>query len=316
MSLQPLDILGIGDLDVDIYVRVPRLAGNDEKIHGTPAGMFAGGMIGNFCCAASRLGQRVGMHAVVGDDAFGAQTIQGLAEFDVNARGVRVKPGQQTYFCVIQLDDSGEKALTLARTPMIFPSSNDLDHALIASARLVHMAPFDIGVATEAAQIARAANVAVSVDLEPGSVSEGLTGVERLLANTDVCVVNEFALIDLFGTGRLDEGAEHLRGRGPSIVLVTRGARGVTVFTAGGPLSIPGITADVVDTTGAGDACAAAFLSGWLEGWPLEDAARFGCAAGALATRAIGARSSLPTRDEALAAIGRGAAPTVHGSRR
>ncbi len=82
----------------------------------------------------------------------------------------------------------------------------------------------------------------------------------------------------------------------------------MTVLSAEGSLSVSGITADVIDTTGAGDAFAAAFLSGWLENWPLADAARFGCAAGALATRSIGARSSLPTREETLAAIDHAAA--------
>lgn len=303
--LPPLDMLGIGDLDVDIYIRVPRLPRRDEKIHGTPAGFFAGGMIGNFCCAASRLGKRVGMHAVVGDDPFGAQTVQGLLDFNVGIGGVKVKPDQQTYFCVIHLDDSGEKALTLARTPMLFPSSNDLDPVLIGTSRVIHLAPFDMAVATEAAEIAQASQVAVSVDLEPGSVSEGLPSVELLLKSTDVCFINEFALATLFGADRIDEGAEHLRGHGPSVVLVTRGSRGLTAFTDNGTLQVPAFAVTVVDSTGAGDAFAAAFLSGWLEGWSLSDAARFACGAGALATRAVGARSSLPTQAEVQSAIKR-----------
>lgn len=298
------DVLGIGDCDVDLYIRVPRLPRHDEKIHGRPLGQFPGGVIGNFCCAAARLGSRVAVHTVLGDDAFGALTLQSMVDFGVDTRGVRRKPGEQTYFCVISLDDSGEKALTLARTPAIFPGSGDLDPALIASARLFRMAPFDLAVATEAAGIARAAGAAVSVDLEPGSVSEGLAEVERLLARTDVCIVNEFGLRDLFGADRLEEGAQRLRRRGPRVVLVTRGAAGAVVVTADGARAVPGIAVDVVDTTGAGDACSAAFLTAWLEGWPPDRAARFACAAGALATRAVGSRSSLPTRAEALAAAG------------
>lgn len=294
------DILGIGDCDVDIYVRVPRLPGHDEKIHGFPLGFFPGGVIGNFCCAAARLGQRTAIHTVVGTDAFGRQTVDSLTAFGVDTSGVVVRADRDTYFCVIHLDDSGEKALTLARTAALFPGAEDLDPALIGSARLVHMAPFDVTVAIDAARIARAADRAVSVDLEPGSVSEGFAKVEQLLAHTDVCIVNEFALTDLFDDGDLVHNAEALRARGPSLVVVTRGARGATVVGADGALAVAGFPAEVVDSTGAGDAFNAAFLSAWLDGWPLAEAARYACATGALATRAVGSRSSLPTRDEAL----------------
>jgi ribokinase len=52
----------------------------------------------------------------------------------------------------------------------------------------------------------------------------------------------------------------------------------------------------VIDSTGAGDAFDAAFLSGVLEKMPLSDAARFANAIGALATIRIGAQTGLPTR--------------------
>ena len=56
---------------------------------------------------------------------------------------------------------------------------------------------------------------------------------------------------------------------------------------------------DVVDTTGAGDALNAALAWALAEGNPLEEALQLAAAAGALATRAVGARASLATRDEA-----------------
>lgn len=300
MSEHAFDLVGIGDLDVDIYVRVPRLPGHDEKVHGVPMGIFPGGMVGNVCCAAARLGLRVGMVGVVGEDVFGVQTVAGLDAFGVDTTGVRVRADQQTYFCVVQIDDSGEKALTLARTPAIFPREEDLDPAVIRGARLVHIAPFDVSVAVVAARMAKDAGGLVSVDLEPGTVSEGRAAVARLLEHTDVCVVNDFGLTELLGRGDLRERAEELRRWGPSVVVVTRGARGATAVSADGAVSVPGHRTTTIDTTGAGDAFNAAFLAAWLEGWPLQSAVRLGCAAGAISTRAIGPRSHLPTRDEAL----------------
>jgi len=52
---------------------------------------------------------------------------------------------------------------------------------------------------------------------------------------------------------------------------------------------------NVVDTTGAGDAFAAAFVYGWLRGWNLEKIASFSNAAGALTLTKLGARKASPT---------------------
>jgi bifunctional ADP-heptose synthase (sugar kinase/adenylyltransferase) len=54
----------------------------------------------------------------------------------------------------------------------------------------------------------------------------------------------------------------------------------------------------VVDTTGAGDAFTAALAWALAEGHDLEEAVRLAATAGALACREVGARGSLPTRDE------------------
>ncbi|HPP38167.1 MAG TPA: PfkB family carbohydrate kinase, partial [Thermosynergistes sp.] len=57
---------------------------------------------------------------------------------------------------------------------------------------------------------------------------------------------------------------------------------------------------EVVDTTGAGDAFRAGLAVALAEGKTLEEAVRFGTAAGALACTALGARSSLPQRSAVL----------------
>ena len=65
----------------------------------------------------------------------------------------------------------------------------------------------------------------------------------------------------------------------------------------------PAFAVDVVDTTGAGDAFNGALAWAVAEGRSLDDALPLACAAAALATRAVGARSSLATADEVYALV-------------
>ena len=59
----------------------------------------------------------------------------------------------------------------------------------------------------------------------------------------------------------------------------------------------------VIDTTGAGDAFAAALTVALTEGQSEHKALSFACAVGALATTKLGAQSAAPSRDEVEALL-------------
>jgi ribokinase len=61
-------------------------------------------------------------------------------------------------------------------------------------------------------------------------------------------------------------------------------------------VEVPSYGVEVVDTTAAGDAFCGALAVGLAEGRTMEEAARFACAAGALACTVMGAGPSLPSR--------------------
>ncbi len=87
--------------------------------------------------------------------------------------------------------------------------------------------------------------------------------------------------------------------RGPRIVVITLGAAGARyVTTADGTwFAADAPRVQAVDTTGAGDAFAAAFCTFWqlgLRGVPLLARAN---AAGALAATALGPRAGMPSRE-------------------
>jgi sugar/nucleoside kinase (ribokinase family) len=87
------------------------------------------------------------------------------------------------------------------------------------------------------------------------------------------------------------------------LVVVTRGWRGVTLFTRQGANDIPGLPRSEVDPTGAGDVFAAAFLLRYHETSDFTEAAEFAncaasCAVEALGTRGLGSRPEVLARME------------------
>jgi sugar/nucleoside kinase (ribokinase family) len=76
------------------------------------------------------------------------------------------------------------------------------------------------------------------------------------------------------------------------------GKRGCLIVDDRTVRQIPSFKMRAADSTGAGDAFAAAFLQAQLRRWPLAEAALAANAAGAAAASVVGAGERLPTRQQ------------------
>jgi fructokinase len=70
---------------------------------------------------------------------------------------------------------------------------------------------------------------------------------------------------------------------------VTLGARGCAMLVGDHYVEAAGVPVAVVDTVGAGDAFAAAFLHGLISGWPAPKVAEFSNRSGAMVASVPGA---------------------------
>jgi len=58
--MPPLDVIGLGEVVVDLIAAIPRYPEPDEKIFATKYEKHPGGVTANFCVALSRLGVKSG----------------------------------------------------------------------------------------------------------------------------------------------------------------------------------------------------------------------------------------------------------------
>ncbi len=95
--------------------------------------------------------------------------------------------------------------------------------------------------------------------------------------------------------------ARRLRDLGAHCVIVKRGADGCLIVDDDGARTLPAQHAPVVDTTGCADAFCAGVIAASCAGWTVDEAARLGCATGALNLRALGSDAGARDVDEAVA---------------
>jgi 5-dehydro-2-deoxygluconokinase len=90
-------------------------------------------------------------------------------------------------------------------------------------------------------------------------------------------------------------------GRNLKALIVKRGQRGSTVFTAERELiDAPPFPVEILNVIGAGDAFVSGFLYGYRRGWDWRRCARFGNATGAIVVTRHACANDMPYEQEAL----------------
>jgi sugar/nucleoside kinase (ribokinase family) len=295
-----MDIVGIGDADVDLMIKVDNLPRHDEKVRGTLIGKFPGGIIGNFCSAAATLGNNTAIVAKLGKDEYGEICINDFINRGINTTSLIVDENCDTYFSIVHLDNSGEKALTIIQTNGFLPKKNEINIDFIKKAKYVHMTTLDVSLASYVFESLKKYNCICSIDIEPTASDFNWKTWEKLLINVDIAFPNEAGLEKLTGFDDVSKGAKVLLDAGVNTVVVTRGKKGVNIFEAGNNFYQPSFSVDVKDTTGAGDCFNAAFITAQLKGFDLPKSAKFAAAAAAISIGSVGARGGMPTYNGVL----------------
>ncbi|MDO5738784.1 MAG: PfkB family carbohydrate kinase [Ornithinimicrobium sp.] len=248
-------IVAIGDNVVDCYVDL--------------GWMYPGGNAVNVAVHAARLGMHTAYIGAVGTDEAGACVRNALRDEGVDILRTRVIEGPNARAVVHVVDGNrvfGDGSVGVSR---FVPAPADLE--LIAGADLVHtgdcsMMEEHLGTLREHAQW-------LSFDFS----EQPWDYIAEHAPLVDI------ALCSLPSGDSVEHRARAVAGLGPQIVVVTQGPSGASLLTKEGLHHSPAGLGQIVDTLGAGDAAAARFLTGLING---ESAASALDAATAYATTA------------------------------
>jgi sugar/nucleoside kinase (ribokinase family) len=299
MTEHQFDLFCVGGTSVDIMLHVPRLLKAGEKQLVVFEGRVPGGMIANAACAAGRLGLRTGWSGRVGDDDAGAEFLAAFDAFNVTADTAQILPNRITDLCIVMVEPSGERSLMILPTITSLPQLSSEVKDLLCASQFAYTIPYDLAWFQEFANAVHSGGGQVVVDVEASIPIKGAELLEALRL-ADIIFCSEEGVLFASGKQSRDEAAQMLLDRGPSLVIVTMGARGAAAYQAGTICNVPGFNVPVVDTTGAGDCFHAAFMMGWVREYSLRQCLQFANAAAAIAVGHEGPRGGLPTSQEVL----------------
>jgi len=319
-----MTIAVFGSLNMDLVTRVSRLPLPGETLMGTKFFTTPGGKGANQAVAAAKLGVSTTLIGRVGNDDWGRSLLTGLQTYGVETSGIQIDSTIHSGVAIITVAETGENQIIGVYGANACLDQSDVDRlipVLNDSKVLLLQLEVPIDSVKLAAQAAQEADVIVILD--PAPVPK--TSIIHLYPYIDLLIPNETEASQLVGfevnsVETATKAAFVLHDQGAKAVIIKLGAQGAfysqefysqefysqefysqefysedngsEIMTS----FIPAFEVDAIDTVAAGDAFAGGLAVAIVEGFPMIEAVRRGCAAGALATLTIGAQVAMTDR--------------------
>jgi sugar/nucleoside kinase (ribokinase family) len=262
-------------------IDAPRRAALLEGVHGLHARRTGGGSAGNTVVALAQLGGKAFYSCRVADDELGAFYREDLAANGVASNLSHTQfPQGQTGICMVMVTPDAERSMST-----FLGATADVDHTAlspkdIAKSKVYYMEGYlaaqqaGTDAALKGRAIAKEAGVKLAATLSdmsminfcrPGLEAMVGDGLDYLFCNEEEaqvwCGTKDFAAV----CAQISKVAK--------VVCLTRSAKGCVVLEDGKQSEVPAAAVKAVDTNGAGDMFAGAFLYAVTQGYSHTDAA-------------------------------------------
>lgn len=322
------DLITLGRSSIDLYsndigARFPDI---------TAFGAYIGGSPLNIAVGASRLGLKTALSSAVGPDKIGEFILERLRREGVETRFIPAKPGTRTSAVVLGIEPPDRFPITFYRDnaadiqisiddvlalPLGATRAVQLSGAALAKepcrsatfflaerAKTLGLATFlDLDFRADGWHDPRAYGLAIRALLPYVEVAFG-TEEEinaALLRDPADLTIRDSQITAPEIRGDVGANIKALLERGVQALVVKRGAKGCVVYLKDGQvIPAPGFPVEVLSVLGAGDAFAAGFIYGRLQGWDWYKSARMGNACGAIVVTRIGCADFTPYLGEVL----------------
>ncbi|MFB0920264.1 MAG: carbohydrate kinase [Oscillospiraceae bacterium] len=304
-----MKFLSVGEMVIDF------MPGEAEGIYIRKAG----GAPANVAIALARHGCEAGFCGMMGNDDFGRFLVKTLTDNGVTPLVTELTDIATTTMAFVTLNPDGDRSFTFARKPGadMFLTREQLDHPWFDEAGIVHAGSCSLSkgdarnTTIYALEEGHRRGKLVSFDVNyrdllwDGDRAAAAKSVMEVLPNVDLLKISEEEADMVGGEAVLPK---LMLDNGIMVIVETLGAEGVRCFWNGKTLELPGIKADCVDTTGAGDAFWGGFLATLIKVGATQEkdlneklllsALKCGNISGWLCVQKKGAIESLPTAEE------------------
>lgn len=276
-----------------------------------PSGKVLGGAPANFIYRINSFGDEGSLLSKVGDDKAGKEAREALRKLGLSDENIQTDYEFPTGSVKISIDKNGIPDFNII-TDVAY------DHIEINSEMMEAFSQADCvcfgtlvqryGISKntlrelihEAPDVVKFLDVNLRKKCYTAATLEDSLRMANILKTNDEELMITKELLGLKNESLRDLADESLEKFNLDIILCTLGSNGAFCLTKEGIFYYdPGYQISLGDTVGAGDAFSAGFVHYYMNGYPIDDALRFGNAAGAMVATTTGATSPI-SKEEIL----------------
>jgi sugar/nucleoside kinase (ribokinase family) len=255
-----------------------------------------GGSACNSVVAASCFGAKSFYSAKVAADDDGYFFVDDLKATGVDFHHAQASAGV-TGKCLVMITDDAERTMNTFLGANLDLTSNEIDELILMNSEWLYLEGYLVtdnsrtNVAFKALEFAKANQVKTSISLSDPFVVKAFKGNLRKIIGdgVDLLFCNSSEARAFTNTQNTEAAAEELKKYAKTFVI-TRGPSGSLVYDGTDLVKTPGVVVNAVDTNGAGDMYAGAFLYAINAGHNYAWSAKFANAASAKVVSQFGPR--------------------------
>jgi sugar/nucleoside kinase (ribokinase family) len=296
-------VLCIGDVMLDVVTQIKVMPSQINYGSDTPATIttHGGGAAGNVASWLTKTEAQATIVGHVGNDAAGSALVTEFDLLGVRHHNLVVDEGRSGVVVVL-VDPTGERTMfpdNGANSGLHLGDLPELDeYDAVYISGYSPLDPLSLHGIKE--MITKVREQELPIYFDPASVGGmkevAIDEVQSWLPLMNVLLLNEEEAIYLSGHSDIELALDELLQKCQTVVI-KRGSHGAVGKSRGGEsISVPAIPVDVVDTTGAGDAFAAGFISHFTTHHDLTRALLAGVEIAALNVAIVGARPRVGTK--------------------
>lgn len=300
------DVACIGILVADVVTRTVRTLPKSGKLTLVDhIDLFTGGCAMSSAIDMARLGLLTAVSGKVGADGFGSFMRGALRQAGVEDRYVAEDPLVGTSASVVLVDAQGERSFLHSLGANAVFTDTDVPDMLLEQSRIAFVAgtmlmpAFDGEACARVLRRAKACGKITALDTAWDSKGRWMKVLAPCMPHIDLFLPSYDEAMELSGERDPVVIADLFLRMGVQTVIIKLGADGCLIRRGGETWRIPGFhVKEVLDTTGAGDAFCAGFLTGVTLGLSLPECGRMANAVGALCVSGVGASTGIRSMEQ------------------
>jgi len=294
-------VVVLGDINVDVFARIAEFPRPGEDCLVPALELHCGGVGVNAALALARWGVPVRLLGRAGRDWFGELALCFLRREQIDVSWVQQAHDALTGVMFITVTPDGQRTMFGSRGANANLSRPEGDADYLENIGGVYLAGYNFltaavsDVAEQLLEEAHQRGALVSLDVGMAPSQQVPQKILQVARKADILFAGWDEAAALTGKSDALGALSALQACGVREAVMKLGERGSLFLESGALQEVPSFSVKAVDTTGAGDAFAAAYLRARLHGWSRAEAALVANAAGGVAASRIGAGEAMPT---------------------